>query len=1148
MDASKTLDQRGGKQRRFWGFWALNATQFQGAFNDNLFKFLIIYFLVGLSTNSLTGAADEATTGRITSIATMLFALPFIVFPGPFGALSDRYSKRRVTIWTRYIEVVIMSIGVAGFYFKMPALLWTMLFMTATHSAFFSPSKYGILPEILPPSRLSWGNGVIAMATMLAIISGTGVAGRVYESLAGRTYLAGVGMATLSVIGICCSYGITRVPAANPSKRIPLNPWSDMGRHLKFFWSNRTLLMILVGYTYFWFAGAFLQQTVITYGKITLGLGEGSIGYMQACLAMGIGVGSLAAGYLSRGKIELGLVPVGLMGIVVSSLALVFPGVGYSSSLWLLAGIGFCAGLFNVPLAAAIQHRSPADAKGGVIAMINVMTFAGTFVAGGLFWFLSSQGVTARGMFLVTALLSLVLCIYLCMMLPFFVVRFITWFFSSTFYRVKVVGVENIPTQGGAMLLGNHMAFIDPGVVLSAVDRPLRFLGYRAYVGLWYLKPFMKMGEVIPISAQDGPEALIQSLRTAGEAIKNGDLVCVFPEGGISRIGQLLVFQKGYRRIMKDVDAPIIPFHIDNNWGSVFSFSEGRFFWKWPKRFPLRVTISFGKPLPADASPYRVRCAIQELASAAYPLRTPRPDLLHRVFIRRARRHPLLMGVADARTGALSYFKTLVGSIILARKLHKALDGHPRVGVLVPPSVGGALTNIALQIMGRTAVNLNYTASAQTIAASAAKCGLTHCITARAFLERMPMDVPGKPIYLEDIMASVVPKDRIVGLLLAVFCPIRLLERLVGLPGKRSMDDAATIVFSSGSEGEPKGIVLTHAGIMHNVVMLAQVFQHKPGDAMMGILPFFHSFGFTGTIWVSLLNDLGAVFHPSPLEAKAIGGLIRKYKAVFFIATPTFLQSFTRRCDPGDFASLKYLVCGAEKLTPRVRDAFIEKFGVEPLEGYGTTECSPVVSLNLPDLKVGAVSQRGNKRDTIGRPLPGVSVRVVDPDTGEVLLENCPGMLQIKGPNLMKGYLGMPEKTAAVLHNGWYSSGDIASVDEEGFITITDRLARFSKIGGEMVSHTKVEEMLHELLGLAEQSLAVASVPDPNRGERLVVLHTLSQEQLDELFSKLDRCGLPNLWRPKPNAFHRIDQIPVLGTGKMDLKGVKTLASQLDKN
>ncbi|MCX5758809.1 MAG: AMP-binding protein, partial [Candidatus Hydrogenedentes bacterium] len=566
-----------------------------------------------------------------------------------------------------------------------------------------------------------------------------------------------------------------------------------------------------------------------------------------------------------------------------------------------------------------------------------------------------------------------------------------------------------------------------------------------------------------------------------------------------TRTGQLQSFRKGFELIMRGVDAPIIPVHIDRLWGSVFSFSEGRFFWKRPKEFPYRSTVSFGAPMPADTPGYVLRSAIQEMGADAFAARKLDPCLLDRAFLKAARRRPKVMAIADSRSGELTYFKTLAGSIVLARKLKTILDKQPMVGLLVPPSVGGVLANLALEFMGRVPINLNYTASAPAMMSYAQQCNLTHCITAKAFLERLPVHVPGTPVYLEDIMKSITKTDRAVGGLLALACPGWLLGLLLGAPWKRSTEDLATVIFSSGSEGEPKGVMLTHSNVLHNVHSLAQVVAHKDGDVMMAMLPLFHSFGFMGTIWAPLANNLSVVYHPTPLEPKVIGGLIKKYKAVIFISTPTFLQGFIRRCDSEDMRSLRYMMAGAEKLTDRIRDAFIEKFGIEPLEGYGATECSPGISNNIPDFVGEGHHQVGSKRGTVGRPMPGVAVRVLDPDTGEVLGVEQPGLIQVKGPNVMKGYLDMPEKTKAVVQDGWYSTGDIASVDEDGFICITDRLARFSKMAGEMISHTKIEETLHDLLGLTEQALAVSGVPDASHGERLVVIHTLSDEQLEAL-------------------------------------------------
>ena len=735
------------------------------------------------------------------------------------------------------------------------------------------------------------------------------------------------------------------------------------------------------------------------------------------------------------------------------------------------------------------------------------------------------------------------------MMMPMFLSRFILWFLTRTFYRLTIKRAENVPSSGGALLVVNHTSWIDPGVLLASIKRPVRFLAYRDYCNAFWLKPLAKAFRAIPISTDDSPGEILKALKEAREAIRNGELVCIFAEGEITRTGQLLNFRKGLELIVKGTGSPIIPIHFDRLWGSVFSYSEQRFFWKFPNAFPYPITVTFGAPMPSDTPAYRVRTAIQELGTEAYMDREFHPNMLHRSFIRRARRNPFLFCMSDLRTPPLNFIKTLAGSIALARKLKGLLDDQPMVGVLVPPSVGGALVNVALHLMGRTPVNLNYTSSAQALKLGVKRCEITQVITAHAFLERMPMEVPGIPLFLEDIKKTITKGDQLTGLLLALLCPVRMLEEMLGGMRERSPEDLSTVIFSSGSEGEPKGIMLSHRNILSNLTSVLEVVPHSKIDRIVGMLPFFHSFGYLGGIWVPLVGGFGVIYHVSPLEVKTVGGLIQKYKGTIMIATSTFLQNFIRKCVPEELASLRLVVCGAEKLAQRVRDGFREKFGVEALEAFGTTECSPAVSINLPDFERDGFHQIANKPGTVGRPIPGVSVRIVDPDTGAIIDSTEPGMLEVKGPNVMKGYLGMPEKTATVLKDGWYSTGDIATVDEDGFIKITDRLARFSKIASEMVSHTKVEETLYMLLGETEQHLAVTGLPDMQRGERLVVLHTLSEEQLKELLVKmdnLDQHDLPNLWRPRPNAFFHVDAIPVLGTGKMDIRGVKALAKQLD--
>jgi acyl-[acyl-carrier-protein]-phospholipid O-acyltransferase/long-chain-fatty-acid--[acyl-carrier-protein] ligase len=688
----------------------------------------------------------------------------------------------------------------------------------------------------------------------------------------------------------------------------------------------------------------------------------------------------------------------------------------------------------------------------------------------------------------------------------------------------------------------------DAVLLIASIDRPIRFLMFRGSYEHPLVKPFAKIMGVIPIASDQGPREMLHSLRLATEALKNGEVVCIFPEGQMTRIGQMMPFRRGMERIIKGVDVPIIPVNLDGVWGSIFSFSGGRFLWKFPRRIPYPVRITFGKPLPPTTSSQEVRRVVQDLGAEAFARRKKHMHTLPETFAYTARRHPLRFAMADGQRPKVKYFAALVGTIVLARRLRKRWQGQEMVGVLLPPSVPGALVNFAAMLMGKVPVNLNYTVSNETLASCAAQCNLKTVITARVFLEKVKIQPPGEVIFIEDVAKDTGFGERLGAALAACFLPAGLLAKFAGCERRATLDDIATIIFSSGSTGEPKGVVLTHYNVASNVEQLNQVFMLHADDRILGILPFFHSFGFTGTLCLPAATGIGVVFHPNPLDSRVIGALVNKYAVTMLLATPTFLNAYTRRCAPEDFGSLRFVMAGAEKLPERISQAFEDHFGIRPHEGYGCTECSPAVTVNTIDFRAASFRQVGAKRGSIGHPLPGIAVKIVDPDTLQPVEANEPGLLLVRGPNVMRGYLNKPEKTADVLRDGWYNTGDIARMDEEGFLRITDRLSRFSKIGGEMVPHIKVEDLLQELAGATEQSFVVTAIPDEKKGERLVVLHTLDEERLQECLEKLGKSELPALWRPRPDHFVRIEKLPYLGTGKLDLRKARELAVEMTQH
>ena len=581
------------------GFWALIVTQFQNAFNDNAIKFLVIYIIVAMNF-------PEGQRDFLVLVVGALFALPFIFFSMTGGYFADRYSKRSVVIGTKLMEIVVMAVAIAGLAMRSLPIECAAVFLISTQSALFGPSKYGLLPELLPEQKLSWGNGIIELGTFLGSISAVMAAGFLAAHFRGRQEMSGVILLGCTLIGLTTSFAISRVPAADPTKRFRWNPLGDLFSNLKIIRGDRVLSWAVVGNTYLWFLAALLQFTIVIYGHDVLHVDEAHISLLQAAVGIGIGIGSFAAGYLSGGKIEYGLIPIGAIGMTVFGALLYNPGHSLQSAAWHLGLLGFFGGFFAVPLNALIQHRPRREEKGGVIAAANLLSFVGVFLAAGAYYlFASGLHQTARGIFLDGAILTAVMTIYAVYLLPDSLLRLVLWMVTHSIYRIRVEGRENIPETGGALFVANHMSLVDALLLLASTDRPIRFLMYKGIYDLPFVKPGAKMIRAIPISSELRPREMLQSLREASNAIRSGEVVCIFAEGQITRIGQLLPFRRGMERIMKGVDAPIVPVNLDGVWGSIFSFERGRFLWKMPRSIPYPVTVSFGKPMPATSTPFR---------------------------------------------------------------------------------------------------------------------------------------------------------------------------------------------------------------------------------------------------------------------------------------------------------------------------------------------------------------------------------------------------------------------------------------------------------------------------------------------------------------------------------------------------------------
>ncbi|MCC7171151.1 MAG: MFS transporter [Planctomycetes bacterium] len=1124
--------------------WPLVSAQALTAFNDNAWKLLVIVIGERIVRERGVGAAEfAAAKEHQTFLATAALLIPLVLFSLPGGAIADRVAKRSWIVALKFAECVVLALGAWVLMASPPSYeaLIAVLAAMGCVSALLSPTKYGILPELVPHERLSEANGALELWTFLAIIAGT-VLGPLLHAGFDSTAVVGLVLLGTGALGLVTSFGIPKTEPARASGSLAASvaqAWAALR-------ADRTLRLCVIGSTWFWALASLLGQALLVDSSTRLALPPAQQGFPLAIFGIGVGIGSYVAGRWSQGKVEVGLVPLGATGLGVFTLWLGVAAPAVLGTFVVLALLGLASGFVNVPINALLQTRAPAQRRGAVIALANVFTYAGMLVGSIVARVLAECGASPRAQFLFAAATTLVGTAWTWTLLPQAFARALAVLLAHTVYRTRVVGRELVPSAGGALLAPNHVSFVDGLFLLASIERPVRFIVDRGQFERPLFSRVLRALEVIPIDAAGGPRALLRSLRSAGDALDRGEVVCIFPEGQITRTGGLQPFRRGLEKIVHGRDVPIVPVHLDRLWGSIFSFERGTFVTKLPRQLPYRVTVSFGAPLPSSSTMPRVRRAVEELAASAWPLRCDTARPLHRLALARARFSPFGFAACDETGARISRLGLLTRAVALARARPDVFAATERVGVLLPPCVAAAVTNLAILLAGRCIVNLNFTVGVDGLGSAARQSALRHVVTSRAFLERAKVALPPgvEPVFLEGLAASIGGGARAVAALATLALPAALLERLCGRRERVTVDAIATVIFSSGSTAEPKGVQLSHFNLDSNLRGLSQVVRPRQDDVVLGSLPLFHSFGFL-TLWFALTEGLPIAFCPNPLDGDAIGKVVAERRVTLLLATPTFLQIYARRCTPEQFGSVRVVMTGAEKLPERVADAFEQRFGIRPLEGYGATECAPVIAASVPPYRSAGFFQIGAKRGAVGRPLPGIAVRLVDPDTGVEVETGKPGLLLVRGPNVMRGYLGRDDLTQGALRDGWYVTGDLAIEDEDGFLTITDRLSRFSKIGGEMVPHGKVEDALYDALGRRDAPrFAVTGVPDAKKGERLAVLTTITPAEQAEVLAKLATFGLPNLFVPRADAFVHVDAIPLLGTGKVDLKRVKQIAAE----
>ncbi|MEI6463284.1 MAG: AMP-binding protein [Verrucomicrobiota bacterium] len=727
--------------------------------------------------------------------------------------------------------------------------------------------------------------------------------------------------------------------------------------------------------------------------------------------------------------------------------------------------------------------------------------------------------------------------------LPFHLELLAGWV-ARLLYRVRTSGLENLPKTGGVLLITNHITYVDVVVLQLVCPRPIRFIGYKGLRRNAFFNWCFEVSGSIPIS----PMHPTEGIRSAVRALKQGDLVCLCPEGHISRTGQLMEIKKGFEMIARQSGVPVVAASIDGLWGSIFSFAGNKYLWKSPRLLPTDVFIAFGRPVPAaEVSTAWARRELLDLGEKSFSARPVLRRHLGRECVRSLTKHPGRCAVVDRTAGRreLSCAQLFAAVAVLVGRI-RATVPEKRVGIVLPPGAGAFIVNLAVLCAGRVPVNLNFTIGAAALRTSLRIGGISTVISANQLREKLPdFPWPERTLDLKTELDAAGGKRAMLPWLLAGWLlPNQWCADLLQVPRLGDREEAG-LLFTSGSSGEPKGVVLSHRNILANCGQISSLSILPETCTLLGCLPVFHSFGFTATLWYPLLRGCRVVTIPSPLETRKIIDAIRDEEITVMLGAPTFVRPILKRAQPYELRTLDLLVTGAEKLPDDLAKSFLETFHIEILQGYGLTETTPASNINQPHPPVVVSTnepQEGKRPGSVGRMMPGMTARIVDPETGQDLPFTATGVIHFRGANVFGGYLDDPAKTAAAFCDGWFVTGDLGRFDADGFLFIEGRLSRFSKIGGEMVPLGTVEQKIMEAFGWEQTEspvVFVSTVPDPTKGEALVLL-TTQDVTADVLRARLMALDVPNLWVPK--IIHRVDQIPMLGTGKTDLKRCREIA------
>ena len=1136
---------------------SLLAAQALVTFNSsaaNLILFALVQF-----RGVLPAASDPDS---IKGLLSVLLAAPLVAFAPTAGWVNDRCAKSRVLNYCVAAQVLTLVLLAAALWFH---LLWgaiAALFLIALQTAVFAPAKRAVLLEIVGPQGLSRAVGLTEMLSVTAILFGAFSGGRIFDFWTagtvdpwhGALYATGV----LAALAVAAWVVLQGMDATQPQSAEPFR-WSLLVRHgaqVYELWQSRPLRRATYGIMFFYALGSYVYLLALQIGADAHQRGVGSATAASIMLLMmgaGTMLGNFTAGVFSRRGVELGFIPIGgaLLGGALVALGLLAPHYG----VWfhvVLAVTGFASGLFLVPLYAFIQQMAGNHRRGRILAGVGLLDSLAGLAGSGLFTLTAADhllNLTPVGHLYLLAGLTLVMLLYALRHTGHQAVCVVLRTISALFYRVRVHGIEHVPPAGGALVICNHVSYIDAMILQVACPRRVRFLAFAdsrqpRWIRFAHRAAGIRM--VLPRRSRAAAKQAVDRLRA-------GELVCIFPEGRINRTGMLMEIRKGFETVARRAGVPVVPVFLDRRWSPMFAFSGQKYFWKQHHhRLPCPISVNFGRPLePATIDAITVRKALLDLGEAAFSARPELCGHLGRECVRSLARRPWEVQVID-RTGDRSVVKAgtlLAVSAAVSRRIAARIP-EGRIGIVLPPSAGCFVANLAVLLAGRIPVNLNFTAGKAAIEASLRLGGITTVLTAEAVQKKVPnFPWPEHTLDLKQEILAVGKPAILKWLLAAWLLPGKVIANLLGLPHVGDIAEAG-LLFTSGTAGEPKGVPLTHRNILANCAQISSTGILPKEKSLLGCLPIFHSMGFTATLWYPILRGCQVVTIPSPLDTRKMAEAIAAERVRVLVGAPTFLRPLLRKAERHELRSLQFMVSGAEKMPIDLHEQIKERFGVMLLQGYGLTETTPVTNVNLPDPERKGHPlefRHGHRLGSVGRLLPGMTARIIDPETGEDLPLTSAGMLWLRGPNVFGGYLNDEQKTRAALKDGWFVTGDLGRFDEDGFVYIEGRLARFSKIGGEMVPHGTIEQKIIEVYQIDQNEgprIVVIGVPDASKGEALVLLTSMDVNG-DDLRERLFRTGLPNLWIPK--IIRRVEKIPLLGSGKMDLKGCRELAVEAAK-